>query len=350
MQAARRDVATTGQLLELGQGEALPLLRFIDPRDAHAAQGQHIRGRCRRIPYLLCLEKHFHGRVTGQRLAQHMCHQLDERVLAVAPVFAPHDGEDVVAAFRDEAVAKEPPDEVHQLLIPVHGRQQEAVGLRAGVILPQQLRVVLGHDGVEDILVRPPRTQLAGAEVNHPVGAGFDVVLLVDLLGQHHQRVADAAQHLEQFVLPRRVAELAHPAQGRIGYALELGLEILVRLFIGFYLLAFSQPQIKFTDILDDLSRDLEIILNPVMAAPNQPAFPVFDIDHCSAMEAAVQLGIPHSIFVEVAQQIVVREFDLGDLDRLPDFCSSYRSLLLATLLDLSLHLCFSASHNVPTP
>ena len=64
-------------------------------------------------------------------------------------------------------------------------------------------------------------------------------------------------------------------------------------------------------------------------------------------MEAAVQLGIPHSIFVEVAQQIVVQEFDLGDLDRLPDFCSSCRSLLLATLLDLGLHLCFSASHNV---
>ena len=212
MQAARRDVATTGHLFELGQGEALPLLRFVDPRHAHAAQGQHVRGRGRGVPRLLHLEEHLHGHVAGERLAQHMRHQLDERVLAVAPVFAPHDRENVVAAFRDEAVAKEAPDEVHQLLIPVHGRQQEAVGLRAGVILPQQLRVVLGHDGVEDILVRPPRTQLAGAEVDHTVGAGLDVVLLVDLLGQHHQRVADAAQHLEQFVLPRRVAELAHPA------------------------------------------------------------------------------------------------------------------------------------------
>ena len=141
-----------------------------------------------------------------------MRHQLDERVLAVAPVLAPHDGENVVAALRDEAVAKEAPDEVHQLLIPVHGRQQKTVGLRAGVFLPQQFRVVLGHDGIEDVLVRSPWTQLAGTKIDHTVGAGLDVVLLVDLFGQHHQRVADTAEHLEQLVLPRRVAELAHPA------------------------------------------------------------------------------------------------------------------------------------------
>ena len=98
----------------------MAFLCLVDPGDAHTAQGQHVGRRGRAVAGLLHLEKHLHRHVAGERLAEDMHHQLDERILTVAAMFSPEDREDVIAAFGDEAVAEQTPDEIHKLLIAVH--------------------------------------------------------------------------------------------------------------------------------------------------------------------------------------------------------------------------------------
>ena len=87
-----------------------------------------------------------------------------------------------------------------------------------------------------------------------------------------------------------------------------------------------------------------------MVPAPYQEAIPILDVDYRAAMEAAVELGIAHAVLVEVGQQVVVRELDLGDLHGLPALLGPRRNLLLTARFDLGLHLCVSASHNVSAP
>ena len=78
IKAAGRDEAAARELLELRQGEFLPVLGLVDPRYAHAAQGQHVRGRRRTALRLLLLEEHFNLHVAGQCHAEDVRHQLDQ--------------------------------------------------------------------------------------------------------------------------------------------------------------------------------------------------------------------------------------------------------------------------------
>ena len=82
-----------------------------------------------------------------------------------------------------------------------------------------------------------------------------------------------------------------------------------------------------------------------MVPAPNQEAIPILDIDNRATMETAVQLGISHAVLVEVGQQVVVRDLDLGDLHGLPALLGPRRSLLLTACFDLGLHLCAFSRH-----
>ena len=105
-QAAGRDEAAARELLELRQGEFLPVLGLVDPRYAHTSQGQHVRGRRRTVLRLLLLEEHFNLHVAGQRHAEDVRHQLDQGILAVSPMLAPKNDEHMFLAVADQAVSR----------------------------------------------------------------------------------------------------------------------------------------------------------------------------------------------------------------------------------------------------
>lgn len=152
-----------------------------------------------------------------------------------------------------------------------------------------------------------------------------------------------AAARLEEFFLPVGVAEQVHAAQGGISEALDFGLVLLVG-FVGLRLLVLCEPEIQLAHVFDALERGVVIVLDPMMAAPYEEAFPVFDIDHCPPVQAAVKLGVADTVLVEIADQFVVGDFELLHGDGLR-FCGPRLGFRRASLLHLAPDVAFFLCH-----
>ena len=313
-QAAGRDETAACELLELRQGEFLPVLGLVDPRYAHAAQGQHVRGRRRTVLRLLLLEEHFNLHVAGQRHAEDVRHQLDQGILAVSPMLAPKNDEHMLLAVADQAVAEEPPDEIDKPLVAVHAPEQKSVRLRAGVFKLQHVRRVLGQAGIQQVILRATVPQFPRAKINNAVRTRQGVILLVDEVRHDQQGLACPPRHDQQIILSCLASEPIHPTVSLVGYALYLFPQVLffIGKRIGLPLLFVSGLQVIFTHILNRLVGFIPVILTPVVSIPDEEALPMLDVNDQTTVQSVVELGVTDAVLLQVCDQLI--HGDVGGL------------------------------------
>ena len=306
-QAAGRDEAAARELLELRQGEFLPVLGLVDPRYAHTSQGQHVRGRRRTVLRLLLLEEHFNLHVAGQRHAEDVRHQLDQGILAVSPMLAPKNDEHMLLAVADQAVAEEPPDEIDKPLVAVHAPEQKSVRLRAGVFKLQHVRRVLGQAGIQQVILRAPIPKISRAKINNAVRTRQGVILLVDEVRHDQQGLTCSPRHDQKIVLPGLASEPVYPSVSLVGYALYLFFQVLFFIGngIGLLLLFVRSFQVPLADIFDRLIGFVPIVFAPGVAIPDEEAFPVLDVNDQPSVQSVVELGVTDAVLLHVSEQLI---------------------------------------------
>lgn len=290
IKAAGRDEAAARELLELRQGEFLPVLGLVDPRYAHAAQGQHVRGRRRTALRLLLLEEHFNLHVAGQCHAEDVRHQLDQGILAVSSMLTPKNDEHMLPTVTDQAVAENPPDEIDKPLVAVHAPEQESVRLRAGVFKLQHVRRVLGQAGIQQVILRATVPQLSRAEIDNAVRTRQGVILHVDEVRHNQQGLACPPRHDQQIILPGLASEPIHATVSLISYALYLFPQVLffIGKRIGLPLLFVCGLQVIFTHILNRLVGFIPVILTPVVVIPDEDALPILDVNDQTTVQSVL--------------------------------------------------------------
>ena len=106
-----------------------------------------------------------------------MGHELEQGIFPVPAMLSPEDDEDVILAVADQAVSEDSPNEVDQPLVPVHASQEEGIRLRARIFELEQLGIILGQAGVQEVILRPSVMQLPRPQIDNANGARKQIIL-----------------------------------------------------------------------------------------------------------------------------------------------------------------------------
>ena len=305
-------VAAARQLLELGQRKFLILLGLVDPRDAHASQPHHIGRRAGRVLHVRSLEQHLDGHVAGKRLAERRGDQLDERILAVSPVFPVENHKNVILALPDKPVSEQPPDERDKLLVAIHASEQEVIRHRARVFHIQQAGIVLGFASSEQVIPWPTLLQITRLQIDHAVRTGQQTRLVVQLLRVNQQRGIDTGRHLFQVVLTGGITQRLDPPPDCAELLLEFLLQIGIIPFIHgveLFLLLDGKAFIEADNILYRPELLFFFRFLPMRPVPEKE---IIRIDHTHDLipvQTVEQLAIAHAVLIEVGTDDIGGEF-----------------------------------------